>query len=80
MRQFIKNIKGLQGIYTVEEVRDLLGLTETELEDLCERHGLWPYETNGGEHIFTSYGYLTLNNRLYREECQAAGVEPIIYD
>jgi len=78
--KYIENIKGLKGLYSYTEVCELLGLTGAELDALCGKNDLYPMNSNDDTKVFSCYRYMTLNNRLYREKCQAAGQEPIMYD
>ena len=75
MRNYIKNIKGLKSIYTYDETCQLLGVTKETLDRVCDQNDFMVFADSDGTPIFTCYEFLTLNNRLYREECEASGKE-----
>ena len=70
MLSYIKNIKNLENIYTFEDTYKLLGITSDELEKLCDENDIPTFQTHDGRRIVTCYEYLTLNNRLYRKQCE----------
>lgn len=72
MRNYIKNIKGLASIYTFDESCTLLGVTPEELDQICEEEDIPTFQDADGVRIITCYEYLTLNNRLYKRECEAS--------
>lgn len=73
MLSYIKNIKNLESIYTLDDACALLGVTVEELEDICDENGIMILQNANGTPIITCYEYLTLNNRIYRKQCEALG-------
>ena len=73
MLSYIKNIKNLESIYTLDDACTLLGVTPEELENICDENGINTFQDTNGTRIITCYEYLTLNNRIYRKQCEALG-------
>lgn len=73
MLDYIKNIRNLESIYTLDDACTLLGVTPEELEDICDENGINTFQDTNGTRIITCYEYLTLNNRIYRKQCEALG-------
>ena len=72
MLSYIKNIRNIESTYTFEDMCKLLGVTSDEVEKLCDENDISTFQTYGGIRIITCYEYLTLNNRLYRKQCENA--------
>lgn len=70
---YIENIKGLEPTYALTEVCTLLGITSGELEKICDENDFLTIQKHDGTWSVTCYEYLTLNNMLYRERCEASG-------
>lgn len=73
MLSYIKNIKNLESIYTFDDACTLLGVTHDELENICDENDIPTFQDTNGTRVITCYEYLTLNNRIYRKQCEASG-------
>lgn len=73
MLSYIRNIKNLESTYTFENACTLLGVTPDELENICDENDIPTFQNHEGTRIITCYEYLTLNNRIYRKQCDASG-------